>query len=103
MRQSIKCSVLQFERVNIKNQPSDETGTMSGNQRADRDNHANQLNPNNNAFHQSRGESGRPNDWDNKSYSGNPSTPSDRNNHANQLNPNNAEYDHSRQAGGNRK
>lgn len=36
---------------------------MSGNQQAGRDNHANQLNSNNNAFHQSRGESGRPNDW----------------------------------------
>lgn len=31
---------------------------------ADRDNHANQCNPNNDAYWTSRGGSGRPDDWD---------------------------------------
>jgi len=28
------------------------------------DNHANQMNPNNDAFYESRGEEGRPDDWE---------------------------------------
>jgi hypothetical protein len=32
--------------------------------KSDRDNHANQLNPNNDAYHQSRGEAERPSDWE---------------------------------------
>lgn len=31
---------------------------------ADLDNHSNQLNENNDAYYQSRGEDGRPDDWD---------------------------------------
>lgn len=31
---------------------------------ADLDNHGNQLNPNNDAYYQSRGLEGRPDDWD---------------------------------------
>lgn len=31
---------------------------------SDLDNHANQLNPNNDAYHQSRGEDERPEDWE---------------------------------------
>ena len=31
---------------------------------SDADNHANQLNPNNDAYWQSRGEDGRPDDWE---------------------------------------
>ena len=32
--------------------------------KSDRDNHANQLNPNSDAYWQSRGEDERPEDWD---------------------------------------
>ncbi|MCY3923412.1 MAG: hypothetical protein OXG27_13615 [Chloroflexi bacterium] len=32
--------------------------------KSDRDNHANQLNPNNDAYWQSRGEEERPSDWE---------------------------------------
>ena len=32
--------------------------------KSDRDNHANQMNPNNDAYWQSRGEDERPEDWD---------------------------------------
>ena len=31
---------------------------------SDRDNHANQMNPNNDAYHQSRGLEERPDDWE---------------------------------------
>jgi len=34
---------------------------------ADDDNHANQCNPNNDAYWESRGEDERPNDWENRS------------------------------------
>ena len=33
-------------------------------EKADHDNHANQMNSNNDAYYQSRGEEGRPDDWD---------------------------------------
>ncbi len=35
-----------------------------GSSQSDRDNHSNQLNPNNDAYWQSRGEPERPDDWD---------------------------------------
>lgn len=53
-------------------------------------NHSNQLNPNNDAYWQSRGYSETPDDWEARSTS----TYDD--NHANQLNPNNQEYLQSR-------
>ena len=37
---------------------------MSGNPQADADNHANQCNPNNDAYWESRGEDDRPDDWE---------------------------------------
>ena len=37
---------------------------------SDRDNHANQLNPNNDAYHQSRGEDERPDEWEERDRSG---------------------------------
>jgi hypothetical protein len=55
------------------------------------DNHSNQLNPNNDAYWQSRGEDYRPDDWedqikeDDYHYS-----QMDLDNRANQLNPNNS-------------
>lgn len=52
---------------------------MSKNEKANRDNRANQLNPNNSAYHDSRKE-----------------TNANRDNRANQLNPNNSAYDKSR-------
>lgn len=61
-------------------------------------NHANQLNPNHDAFWQSRGYDKRPDNWqdllkemDNYKY-----TKDDLDNHANQLNPNNDTYWQSR-------
>ncbi|MCJ8344971.1 hypothetical protein MJH12_05485 [bacterium] len=56
----------------------------------DDDNHANQCNPNNDAYWESRDEDCRPDDWedqiedDDSEYS-----QADLDNHANQLNPNN--------------
>ncbi len=32
----------------------------------DRDNHSNQMNPNNDAYHQSRGEDERPENWEDR-------------------------------------
>jgi len=63
----------------------------------DLDNHANQLNPNNDAFWQSRGYDERPENWqdllneENTLYS-----KDDLDNHANQLNPNNDAFWQSR-------
>lgn len=37
---------------------------------SDRDNHANQLNPNNDAYHQSRGLDERPDDWEEQEREG---------------------------------
>lgn len=56
----------------------------------DANNHANQMNPNNDAYWQSRGYSERPDDWEEIS------TSSYDDNHANQLNPNNQAYWQSR-------
>lgn len=39
-------------------------GAGGGQSKTDLDNHANQLNPNNDAYHQSRGEKSRPENWD---------------------------------------
>ena len=35
---------------------------------SDLDNHANQMNPNHDAYYQSRGEDRRPDDWDDEDY-----------------------------------
>ena len=59
----------------------------------DLDNHANQMNPNNDAY-QSRGGDGRPDDDDDEDGDG-PSQ-ADLDNHANQMNPNNDAYHSSR-------
>ena len=58
------------------------------------DNHANQCNPNNDAYWQSRGEENRPQDWEEQfdDVDDYQSTISDLNNHSNQLNPNHPEY-----------
>lgn len=68
----------------------------------DLDNHANQMNPNNDAYWSSRGEDGRPDGWDEGSADDKGGSPSqaDLDNHANQLNPNNDEYDRSRGGSG---
>ena len=60
----------------------------------DLDNHANQMNPNNDAYHQSRGGDGRPDEDDEEEDNG-PSQ-ADLDNHANQMNPNNDAYHSSR-------
>ena len=57
------------------------------------DNRADQMNPNNDAYHQSRGFGERPDDWadgvsDDNDY--------DNDNRSNQMNPNNAAYHQSR-------
>lgn len=39
-------------------------GRTNDHDQADRDNRSNQLNPNNDAYWQSRGEEQRPDDWD---------------------------------------
>ncbi len=65
--------------------------------KADDDNRSNQLNPNNDAYWPGRGESGRPDDWDDGGDdSGHEYTQDDLDNHANQLNPNNDAYHRSR-------
>lgn len=46
------------------NSGSGSKGGGGGQSQTDLDNHSNQLNPNNDAYWQSRGESGRPGDWD---------------------------------------
>lgn len=59
------------------------------------DNRANQMNPNNDAYWQSRGHDERPDDWEDEiddSEGGNDD------NRANQLNPNNPAYHSSRGA-----
>ena len=61
----------------------------------DLDNHANQMNPNNDAYYQSRGYDGRPDD-DDDDESGDGPSQADLDNHANQMNPNNDAYHSSR-------
>ena len=55
------------------------------------DNHADQMNPNNDAYWQSRGYDERPDDWEDED-----SDQVDMDNHADQLNPNNDAYWQSR-------
>ena len=59
----------------------------------DLDNHANQMNPDNDEYYQSRGYDGRPEDGDDGDDG--PSQ-ADLDNHANQMNPNNDAYHSSR-------
>ncbi len=63
----------------------------------DFDNHANQLNPNNDVYWRSRGDDERPYDWE-SAYDQDDRSPShdDLDNHANQMNPNNEAYWESR-------
>jgi hypothetical protein len=61
--------------------------------RSDLDNHANQMNPNNDAYWESRGHDERPDDWEDRD-SGQDQAALD--NHANQMNPNNDAYRQSR-------
>ena len=58
----------------------------------DLDNHANQLNPNKDAYWQSRGGDERPDSWEGAYDSGPSYSQADLDNHANQLNPNNDAY-----------
>ena len=57
---------------------------------SDNDNHANQMNPNNDAYWESRGYDERPDGWEDEADDG------DDDNRANQLNPNNGAYRSSR-------
>ena len=57
------------------------------------DNHANQMNPNNDAYWDSRGFDGRPDDWEDQVDE---DEGGDDDNRANQLNPNNDAYSSSR-------
>ncbi len=63
----------------------------------DLDNHANQLNSNNDAYWNSRGEPERPEDWDNQSCGDDHEYSQDElDNHANQLNSEHDAYWQSR-------
>ena len=65
--------------------------------KSDLDNHADQLNPNNDAYWDSRGCDGRPDDWEelvNEDEHGISQAALD--NHADQLNPNSDTYSKSR-------
>ena len=68
----------------------------------DLDNHANQCNPNNDAYWDSRGyEDGRPEDWEDTVHGDDDNdvpSQADLDNHANQCNPNNDAYHQSREA-----
>lgn len=54
------------------------------------DNRADQLNHNNDAYHQSRGLDERPDDWEDQEHD------YDNDNRSNQMNPNNEAYQRSR-------
>jgi hypothetical protein len=56
------------------------------------DNHSNQINPNNDAYWESRGEDDRPDDWEDRGNDDDEYSQSDLDNHSNQLNPNHSEY-----------
>ncbi len=58
------------------------------------DNHANQMNPNNDAYWDSRGYDGRPDDWEERINDDDDDGNDD--NRANQMNPNNDAYYSSR-------
>lgn len=49
---------------------SPRTGGAEPSNKSGEDNRANQLNPNNDAYWQSRGEGGRPDDWEDRIQSG---------------------------------
>lgn len=63
--------------------------TMS---KSNMDNHANQCNPNNDAYWQSREEDFRPEEWEDQIDDGYQPKNLDLNNHSNQLNPNHPEH-----------
>lgn len=73
--------------------------TVSAFAGSDQDNRSNQMNPNNDAYWESRGNDERPSDWQERTtYSSGSYGYSDQelNNHSNQLNPNNDAYWQSR-------
>ena len=55
------------------------------------DNHSNQMNPNNDAYWQSRGEDERPDDWEDRVDDDHGYSKDELDNHSNQLNPNHPE------------
>ena len=63
------------------------------------DNRADQMNPNNDAYWESRGYDGRPDDWEDR-VAGDDDEGGDDDNRANQLNPNNDAYWSSRGSSG---
>lgn len=68
-----------------------------GRSQADLDNHANQMNPNNDAYWESRGYDERPEDWEEEvAEDEHEPTQAEFDNHANQLNPNSDAYRNSR-------
>ena len=71
-----------------------------GRSQADLDNHANQMNPNNDAYWESRGFDKRPDDWEGHAETDvadeHEPTQAELDNHANQLNPNSDVYTSSR-------
>ncbi|MCP3930248.1 MAG: hypothetical protein GY705_14235 [Bacteroidetes bacterium] len=60
--------------------------------KSNNDNHANQCNPNNDAYWQSRGEDFRSENWEDRIDDDYQPTNFDLNNHSNQLNPNHSEH-----------
>lgn len=60
------------------------------------DNRSDQMNPNNDAYYESRGYDERPDDWETSNYSSSTYSSSVGNNRSNQLNPNNDAYYQSR-------
>jgi hypothetical protein len=69
---------------------------MSSNNQADNDNHANQCNPNNDEYYQSRGTTRDDYSNDNHDSDGHTYSQADLDNYANQCNPNNDAYHSSR-------
>ena len=59
---TISCQDRKFLKRNVMNQDRDRDQ-----EKADADNHSDQLNPNNDAYWQSRGEDERPDDWEEQS------------------------------------
>ena len=65
--------------------------------KSDLDNHADQLNPNNDAYWDGRGYDGRPDDWEELvNEDEHEISQADLDNHADQLNPNSDTYSKSR-------
>ena len=68
-----------------------------GRSQADLDNHANQMNPNNDTYWESRGYEERPDDWEEQVVEDDPEpAQADLDNRANQMNPNSDAYSNSR-------